>query len=56
MNVTPAAENDLTVAKQFLPRFEGLEIFADKIYRSAEWQGLLDSVDTKLDLKPSPMQ
>ncbi len=42
MSVTPAAENDLTVAKQFLPRFEGLEIFADKIYRSEEWQDLLE--------------
>jgi hypothetical protein len=42
MNITPAAENDLTVAKHFLPRFEGLQIFADKIYRSEEWQGLLE--------------
>ena len=41
MHITPAAENDLTAAKQFLPRFEGIEIFADKIYRSAEWQALL---------------
>lgn len=42
MHITPAAENDLTVAKQFLPRFEGLEIFADKIYLNEEWQALLE--------------
>jgi len=42
MHITPAAENDLTVAKHFLPRFEGLEIFADKIYQSHEWQSLLE--------------
>jgi len=42
MQVSPAAENDLTVAKHFLPHFEGLEIFADKIYRSEDWQVLLE--------------
>ena len=42
MQIAPAAENDLTVAKQFLPQFEGLEIFADKIYRSHDWQILLE--------------
>ena len=41
MQVSPADENDLTVAKGFLPQFNGLEIFADKIYRSKEWQDLL---------------
>jgi hypothetical protein len=42
MQISPAAENDLTVAKQFLPRFEGLEVFADKIYKSEEWEILLE--------------
>jgi hypothetical protein len=42
MQVSAASENDLTVAKQFVPQFEGLEIFADKIYRSEEWQVLLE--------------
>ena len=42
MQITPAAENDLTVAKHFLPQFQGLEIFADKIYRSEEWEVLLE--------------
>jgi len=56
MQVSPAAENDLTVARQFLPQFEGLEIFADKIYRSEEWQVLLEQqnkiyVSTPIKLK-----
>ena len=56
MQVTPAAENDLTVAKHFLPHFQGLEIFADKIYRSEWWQGLLEQnnkihINTPIKLK-----
>jgi hypothetical protein len=56
MHITPAAENDLTVAKQFLPRFEGLEVFADKIYQSEDWQVLLEQnnkiyVTTPIKLK-----
>lgn len=56
MHITPAAENDLTVAKHFLPHFEALEIFADKIYRSEEWQVLLEQnnkiyINTPVKLK-----
>ena len=56
MQISPAAENDLTVAKHFLPLFEGLEIFADKIYQSQEWQALLEqnnkiSISTPVKLK-----
>lgn len=36
--ITPASENDLTTAKGFLSTFHGLDIYADKIYRSADWQ------------------
>ena len=42
MQISPADANDLTVAKGFLPHFNGLEIFADKIYRSKDWQVLLE--------------
>ena len=39
--ITPASENDLTCAKDFLPAFHGMDIFADKTYRSAHWQSML---------------
>lgn len=43
MHITPAADSDLTVAKQFLPVFQGIEIFADKIYQSQEWESTLEA-------------
>lgn len=39
--ITPASENDLTCAKGFLPALQGLDIYADKIYRSKDWQNRL---------------
>lgn len=41
MHITPAADSDLTVAKQILPVFQNIEIFADKIYQSEEWENTL---------------
>lgn len=38
MEVTPAAEHDLDVAKQVLPHFQNMELFVDKAYRAAAFE------------------
>ena len=39
--ISPASENDLSCAKRFLGAFHDLDIYADKIYRHADWQEAL---------------
>jgi hypothetical protein len=41
LNVTPASESDITVAKEWLSDVRNLDIFADKIYADASWQEVL---------------
>jgi transposase len=43
LQVSRASDNDLTVAKQLLPFFKNMDIFADKIYRSMPWQEELET-------------
>ncbi len=38
VEITPAAEYDLNVAKQVLPQFQNMELFVDKAYRSSTWE------------------
>jgi hypothetical protein len=37
LNVTPASENDITVAKEWLSGVRNIDIFADKMYSDASW-------------------
>ena len=43
MQISRASDNDLTVAKQILPYHRNMEIFADKVYRSAVWEEELET-------------
>lgn len=43
LQLSPASANDLTVAKQLLPSYQNIDVFADKIYRSAPWQKELET-------------
>lgn len=52
MHITPAADSDLTVAKQLLPVFQGIEIFADKIYQSEEWESAIKNENRIRILSP----
>ena len=38
LQISRASDNDLTVAKQLLPYYRDIEVFADKMYRSAQWE------------------
>ncbi|MCL2109426.1 MAG: IS982 family transposase [Oscillospiraceae bacterium] len=41
VNVTPASENDITVAKEWLDDVHDMDIFADKMYASKPWSNAL---------------